>query len=214
MVPDEAAECAGKAIASAMIFSPPRPSRRPDLPLTLSPIRSPVILERAFSEIETLGGSQWRRFGADLTFCDLRFVRCLQWFEPFLPYLQPKLYSDLHHWDQGFKQSEGFPADNGFYYVLAAEAQKTIAAVSYCRENNHGWITFKPDLKFVRDYDDLLELGDDLECTAENDLVIWLEPLCRIHLCDIALLILKENKDKRDAEFNERFKHQPPKALD
>ncbi|KAI8550698.1 hypothetical protein RHMOL_Rhmol06G0127900 [Rhododendron molle] len=132
MVPDEAAECAGKAIASAMIFSPPRPSRHPDLPLTLSPIRSPVILERAFSEIETLGGCQWRRFGADLTCYDLRFVRCLQWFEPFSPYLQPKLYSDLHHWDQGFKQSEGFPADNGFYYVLAAEAQKTIAAVSYC----------------------------------------------------------------------------------
>lgn len=26
--------------------------------------------------------------------------------------------------------------------------------------------------------------------------------------------ILKENKDKKDAEFNERFKHQPPKALD
>ncbi|KAJ9171656.1 hypothetical protein P3X46_014988 [Hevea brasiliensis] len=27
-------------------------------------------------------------------------------------------------------------------------------------------------------------------------------------------LTLKENKDKRDAEFNERFKHRPPKALD
>lgn len=26
--------------------------------------------------------------------------------------------------------------------------------------------------------------------------------------------ILKENKDKKDAEFNERFKHMPPKALD
>ncbi|XP_074303703.1 uncharacterized protein LOC141638198 [Silene latifolia] len=26
--------------------------------------------------------------------------------------------------------------------------------------------------------------------------------------------ILKENKDKRDAEFNDRFKHRPPKALD
>ncbi|XP_047324881.1 uncharacterized protein LOC124928673 [Impatiens glandulifera] len=26
--------------------------------------------------------------------------------------------------------------------------------------------------------------------------------------------ILRENKDKRDAEFNERFKHRPPKALD
>lgn len=26
--------------------------------------------------------------------------------------------------------------------------------------------------------------------------------------------ILKENKDKKDAEFNERFKHRPPKALD
>ncbi|KAL8150320.1 hypothetical protein V2J09_020128 [Rumex salicifolius] len=26
--------------------------------------------------------------------------------------------------------------------------------------------------------------------------------------------ILKENKDKHDAEFNERFKHRPPKALD
>lgn len=26
--------------------------------------------------------------------------------------------------------------------------------------------------------------------------------------------ILKENKDKSDAEFNERFKHRPPKALD
>ncbi|XP_062143488.1 uncharacterized protein LOC133851181 isoform X2 [Alnus glutinosa] len=26
--------------------------------------------------------------------------------------------------------------------------------------------------------------------------------------------VLKENKDKRDAEFNERFKHRPPKALD
>ncbi|KAG9459967.1 hypothetical protein H6P81_004475 [Aristolochia fimbriata] len=26
--------------------------------------------------------------------------------------------------------------------------------------------------------------------------------------------ILKENKDKRDAEFSERFKHRPPKALD
>ncbi|KAF3436610.1 hypothetical protein FNV43_RR23702 [Rhamnella rubrinervis] len=26
--------------------------------------------------------------------------------------------------------------------------------------------------------------------------------------------ILKENKDKRDTEFNERFKHRPPKALD
>ncbi|KAK9747556.1 hypothetical protein RND81_02G000400 [Saponaria officinalis] len=26
--------------------------------------------------------------------------------------------------------------------------------------------------------------------------------------------ILKENKDKRDSEFNERFKHRPPKALD
>ncbi|KAG2252520.1 hypothetical protein Bca52824_082656 [Brassica carinata] len=25
--------------------------------------------------------------------------------------------------------------------------------------------------------------------------------------------ILKENKDKKDAEFNERFKHRPPKAL-
>ncbi|KAI8550697.1 hypothetical protein RHMOL_Rhmol06G0127900 [Rhododendron molle] len=142
MVPDEAAECAGKAIASAMIFSPPRPSRHPDLPLTLSPIRSPVILERAFSEIETLGGCQWRRFGADLTCYDLRFVRCLQWFEPFSPYLQPKLYSDLHHWDQGFKQSE----------------DRTIC-VSFSK-------------------------------------------------------ILKENKDKRDAEFNERFKHRPPKALD
>ncbi|QCD98341.1 hypothetical protein DEO72_LG6g3061 [Vigna unguiculata] len=28
------------------------------------------------------------------------------------------------------------------------------------------------------------------------------------------LQILKENKDKKDAEFNERFKHRPPKALD
>ncbi|KAL3848644.1 hypothetical protein ACJIZ3_010526 [Penstemon smallii] len=26
--------------------------------------------------------------------------------------------------------------------------------------------------------------------------------------------ILKENKDKKDVEFNERFKHRPPKALD
>ncbi|KAK7259236.1 hypothetical protein RIF29_24837 [Crotalaria pallida] len=26
--------------------------------------------------------------------------------------------------------------------------------------------------------------------------------------------ILKENKDKKDAEFNERFKHRPPKTLD
>lgn len=26
--------------------------------------------------------------------------------------------------------------------------------------------------------------------------------------------VLKENKDKQQAEFNERFKHQPPKALD
>ncbi|KMZ71345.1 putative NEFA-interacting nuclear protein NIP30 [Zostera marina] len=26
--------------------------------------------------------------------------------------------------------------------------------------------------------------------------------------------ILRENKDKKDAEFNERFKHMPPKALD
>ncbi|GAV76478.1 Nefa_Nip30_N domain-containing protein [Cephalotus follicularis] len=26
--------------------------------------------------------------------------------------------------------------------------------------------------------------------------------------------ILKENKDKQDAEFNERFKHRPPKSLD
>ncbi|KAG8389627.1 hypothetical protein BUALT_Bualt02G0248700 [Buddleja alternifolia] len=26
--------------------------------------------------------------------------------------------------------------------------------------------------------------------------------------------VLKENKDKKDAEFNERFKHRPPKALD
>ncbi|XP_073063881.1 uncharacterized protein [Primulina eburnea] len=26
--------------------------------------------------------------------------------------------------------------------------------------------------------------------------------------------ILQENKDKKDAEFNERFKHRPPKALD
>lgn len=26
--------------------------------------------------------------------------------------------------------------------------------------------------------------------------------------------ILKENKDKQDAEFNERFRHRPPKALD
>ncbi|KAL2643574.1 hypothetical protein R1flu_011161 [Riccia fluitans] len=26
--------------------------------------------------------------------------------------------------------------------------------------------------------------------------------------------ILKENKEKKDAEFNERFKHRPPKALD
>ncbi|KAL5135805.1 hypothetical protein HKD37_03G008633 [Glycine soja] len=26
--------------------------------------------------------------------------------------------------------------------------------------------------------------------------------------------ILKENKDKKDAEFNKRFKHRPPKALD
>lgn len=26
--------------------------------------------------------------------------------------------------------------------------------------------------------------------------------------------ILKENKDKKEAEFNERFKHRPPKALD
>ncbi|KAL4563512.1 hypothetical protein LXL04_027555 [Taraxacum kok-saghyz] len=26
--------------------------------------------------------------------------------------------------------------------------------------------------------------------------------------------ILRENKDKKDAEFNERFKHRPPKALD
>ncbi|KAJ6679996.1 NEFA-INTERACTING NUCLEAR PROTEIN NIP30 [Salix purpurea] len=26
--------------------------------------------------------------------------------------------------------------------------------------------------------------------------------------------ILKENKDKKDAEFNERLKHRPPKALD
>ncbi|GJZ53420.1 probable cyclic nucleotide-gated ion channel 5 [Tanacetum coccineum] len=27
-------------------------------------------------------------------------------------------------------------------------------------------------------------------------------------------VILKENKDKKDAKFNERFKHRPPKALD
>ncbi|KAI8562228.1 hypothetical protein RHMOL_Rhmol03G0018400 [Rhododendron molle] len=53
-----------------MIFSP----RCPDLPLTLSPVQSPVILDRAFSEIETLGNCQWRRFGADLTCCDLRFA--------------------------------------------------------------------------------------------------------------------------------------------
>lgn len=26
--------------------------------------------------------------------------------------------------------------------------------------------------------------------------------------------VLKQNKDKKDAEFNERFKHRPPKALD
>ncbi|AQK91404.1 hypothetical protein ZEAMMB73_Zm00001d009147 [Zea mays] len=26
--------------------------------------------------------------------------------------------------------------------------------------------------------------------------------------------ILQENKEKKDAEFNERFKHRPPKALD
>ncbi|KAJ7542303.1 hypothetical protein O6H91_10G100300 [Diphasiastrum complanatum] len=26
--------------------------------------------------------------------------------------------------------------------------------------------------------------------------------------------ILKENKDKQEAEFNDRFKHRPPKALD
>ncbi|XP_058201528.1 uncharacterized protein LOC131316245 [Rhododendron vialii] len=61
-----------------MIFSPPRPSRCPDLPLTLSPVRSPVILDRAFSGIKTLGDCQRRCFGADLTCCDLRFVRCLQ----------------------------------------------------------------------------------------------------------------------------------------
>ncbi|CAN8253937.1 unnamed protein product [Cochlearia groenlandica] len=35
------------------------------------------------------------------------------------------------------------------------------------------------------------------------------------HQRDRALFeILKENKDKKDAEFNERFKHRPPKALD
>ncbi|KAI8544262.1 hypothetical protein RHMOL_Rhmol08G0282500 [Rhododendron molle] len=34
----------------------------------------------------------------------------IRWFEPFSPSLQPKLYSDLHHWDQGFKQSEGSKA--------------------------------------------------------------------------------------------------------
>lgn len=26
--------------------------------------------------------------------------------------------------------------------------------------------------------------------------------------------VLKENKERKDAEFNERFKHRPPKALD
>ncbi|XP_058185069.1 uncharacterized protein LOC131302430 isoform X2 [Rhododendron vialii] len=72
----------------------------------------------------------------------------------------------------------------------SSSRKKTIAAVSYCRENNYGQITFKPDVKFMRDYGDLLELGGDLEYTIENDLVIWLEPLCRIHLCDIALLVL------------------------
>nr|KJB22416.1 hypothetical protein B456_004G046700 [Gossypium raimondii] len=30
----------------------------------------------------------------------------------------------------------------------------------------------------------------------------------------LLMQILKENKDKKDAEFNERFKHRPPKALD
>ncbi|EAZ11666.1 hypothetical protein OsJ_01529 [Oryza sativa Japonica Group] len=30
----------------------------------------------------------------------------------------------------------------------------------------------------------------------------------------VSHLILQENKEKKDAEFNERFKHRPPKALD
>ncbi|WRX11062.1 FAM192A/Fyv6 [Theobroma cacao] len=35
-----------------------------------------------------------------------------------------------------------------------------------------------------------------------------------LFLKTLLLQILKENKDKKDAEFNERFKHRPPKALD
>ncbi|KAG2406474.1 uncharacterized protein HKW66_Vig0057300 [Vigna angularis] len=34
------------------------------------------------------------------------------------------------------------------------------------------------------------------------------------HSRSFEVQILKENKDKKDAEFNERFKHRPPKALD
>ncbi|KAF7148053.1 hypothetical protein RHSIM_Rhsim03G0260800 [Rhododendron simsii] len=261
--------------------------------LTLSPVRSPVIPDRAFSEIETLGDCQWRCFGADLTCCDLRFVRCHPsgsvsegvggevgeegfleregyggvkemgaalygdndgfcselrnsaskfWAErasvwqdvqyesleslchmkhfasrresPWklegeasvvsskLKLLQQELLnlerigkSDLSKVSSRMRKQTrryqalagkidnlcrrmiggvlGFPADNGSYHVLTAEAQKTIHAVSYCRENNHDQITFKPDVKFMRDYGDLLEFGGDLEWTAENDLVIW-----------------------------------------
>lgn len=41
--------------------------------------------------------------------------------------------------------------------------------------------------------------------TGETETVVPDRPLFEI---------LKENKDKQQAEFNERFKHRPPKALD
>jgi len=49
-------------------------------------------------------------------------------------------------------------------------------------------------------------------------LTLWsLDPLLQLMCLLVSpspLQILQENKEKKDAEFNERFKHRPPKALD
>lgn len=59
----------------------------------------------------------------------------------------------------------------------------------------------------------LLNFVSATQTDAENESASDTKPL---EIIDNRPLyeILKENSDKKEAEFNERFKHRPPKALD
>ncbi|KAG5542259.1 hypothetical protein RHGRI_021954 [Rhododendron griersonianum] len=62
-------------------------------------------------------------------------------------------------------------------YHFTAEGQKTIAVVAKRQETNQ--LTYEAHKNFVRDYNELLGLGDNLEWTFESNLVFSLEAVVR-----------------------------------